>query len=44
MNWDALLLMPLFLALIIAARWLRQNENDNDNDKEDKTNDNSTKN
>ena len=43
MNWDALLLMPLFLALIIAARWLRQNENDNDKTTEDKTND-STKN
>ena len=39
MTWDALLLLPLFAALIISAVWLRQNENDND-----KTNDNSTKN
>ena len=32
MTWDALLLLPLFAALIISAVWLRQNENDNDND------------
>ena len=44
MTWDALLLLPLFAALIISAVWLRQNENRNDNDKEDKTNNNSTKN
>ena len=40
MNLDALLLLPVFLALIIAARWLDQNHNDND--KEDKTNDSSS--
>ena len=37
MNWDALLLLPLFIAIYIAARWLDQNHNDND--KEDKTDD-----
>jgi len=36
MNWDVLLLMPLFAALFIAARWIDQNHNDNDNDKEEK--------
>ena len=34
MTWDALLLMPLFLALIIAARWLDQNHNDNDKEED----------
>ena len=37
MTWDALPLIVIPLALIIAARWLDQNHNDND--KEDKTDD-----
>ena len=41
MTWDALLLLPLFLALIIAARWLDQNHNDEDKTTEDKTSDSS---
>ena len=37
MTWDALPLIVIPLALIIAARWLDQNHNDNDKTKEDKT-------
>ena len=34
MNWDALLLLPLFIAIYIASRWIDQNHNDKT--KEDK--------
>ena len=39
MTWDALPLIVIPLALIIAARWLDQNHNENDKTTEDKTND-----
>ena len=44
MTWDALPLIVIPLALIIAARWIDQNHNDNDKTKEDKDSDSSTKN
>ena len=44
MTWDALPLIVIPLALIIAARWIDQNHNDNDKPKEDKDSDSSTKN